>query len=138
MFVEQTKGGLLAARMKEVELRLREVTGFKIKVTETGGSKLQHLLPNTNPWAGGMCQRKECVTCGQEGEKKVDCFKRNLIYESSCTKYNPVEKDNKEAKKLEDTRDTPSIYVGESSRSIFEWSGSAETACLDRWGRLSG
>ena len=47
--VYQTRGGELANRLKAVEARLIDVTGFRIKVVENGGTKLQQLLPNTNP-----------------------------------------------------------------------------------------
>ena len=121
MFVEQTRGGLLAARLKEVEQRLVEMTGFHVKMVERGGVKLSELLPNSNPWAGGNCGRTGCVTCGQGGERLPDCFKRSILYESACVTCNPGgEMPEDKNGGLVDKRLEPSIYVGETSRSIFE------------------
>jgi hypothetical protein len=113
MFVEQTQGGLLAARLREAEQGLVGLTGFHIKMVERGGSKLSDLLPNSNPWAGGNCGREGCITCGQGGDRLPDCFKRSILYESACTPCNPggIKPGDKEGG-LEDKRLEPSIYVG--------------------------
>ena len=84
MFVEQTPGGRLAKLLQEAEDRLSEMTGFRIRITETSGSKLCHTLPNTNPWAGTVCGRSRCFPCSQGTEKIEDCKRRNILYESSC------------------------------------------------------
>ena len=121
MFVENTKGGELAKRLREVERRTQNMMGFKTKVVEGVGSKLRNLLPNSNPWKGAGCAREGCIPCAQPGEKKQDCRKRNIVYESRCMVCNPEgEKAKKVGKELEDKRETPSIYVGESSRSLHE------------------
>ena len=55
------------------------------------------------------------------GEIKQDCRRRNIIYESKCLLCNPVdEKGKKDGKELEDKGPFPSIYVGESGRSLHE------------------
>ena len=84
MFVEQTVGGVLAKRLKEVEDRLAAITGYRVRITETSGSQLCRILPNTNPWGQGDCERVECYTCSQSGERLEDCKKRNILYESVC------------------------------------------------------
>ena len=62
-----------------------------------------------------------CIPCGQPGEKKQDCRKRNIIYESRCVDCNPEKESNqKDGKELEDSRAFPSIYVGESGHSLHE------------------
>ena len=55
-------------------------------------------------------------------EVKIDCRKRNIIYEHVCELCNPEKRSTKrkKGKDLEYTRDKPSIYVGESSRSLAE------------------
>ena len=107
--------------MREAGARLEGVTGFRIKVQENGGTKLQQLLPNTNPWSGGVCGREDCVTCKQGGETKQDCYKRGVVYESSCNICNPEEGLKRTTGEgLADGREFPSIYVGESSRSLHE------------------
>ena len=120
LFVENTRGGELAKRLREVEKRTQRMTGFKTKIVEGVGSKLKNLLSNSNPWKGSPCGRI-CIPCGQPGEKKQDCRKRNIIYESKCIDCNPEkEKYQKDGKELEDSRAFPSIYVGESGRSLHE------------------
>ena len=77
-------------------------------------------MPNTNPWSGRHCSRKNCITCNQESESenKPDCFKRNLVYENVCLECHPGAV--KKGELLVSDIDVPSIYVGETSRSIFE------------------
>ena len=95
--------------------------GFRTKIVEGVGSKLKNLLPNSNPWKGTGCSREGCIPCAQPGDRKQDCRKRNIVYESKCVLCNPdVEKYQKDGKELEDKRETPSIYVGESGRSLHE------------------
>ena len=72
LFVENTRGGKLAKQLRETEQRVFKLVGVKTKIVEGGGSKLKHLLPNTNPWSGAPCGRG-CIPYGQEGEKKQDC-----------------------------------------------------------------
>jgi hypothetical protein len=74
-FIEQTPGRKLAAKMKEAEQRLVGMTGFRIKTVERVGTKLQQLLPNTNPWAG----REDCITCKQGGVRKQDFHGRVVV-----------------------------------------------------------
>ena len=117
MFIDQTVDGLLAKLLQEVEDRLARTTGYRIRMVELSGSKLCHLLPSTNPWSGQDCGREKCVTCGQGGERLVECKRRNILYESECTVCNPVDaRKEKEA----DLGKRQGVYVGESSRSIHE------------------
>ena len=67
----------------------------------------------------------ECAPCKQPDEIKLNCRKKNLIYESRCLKCNPDKKKEgnhfiRMDNELEEVRDLPSIYVGETSRSISE------------------
>jgi hypothetical protein len=96
----------------------------EVKIVEKAGDKLQHLLSNTNPWSGSACSRGDCVTCGQGGDRLPNCTQRNILYESSCLVCNPegswADKNKEGTDSLADSREQPSIYVGESSRSIYE------------------
>ena len=105
LFVAQTPGGVLASRLREAEAKLAQVTGWKVKVVEKGGTTLKQLLHKSNPWAGGYCGRENCLPC-KSGDAESDCFKRNILYESSCT----------QCKELGVER----VYVGESARSSWE------------------
>jgi hypothetical protein len=95
LFVDQTVGGELARRLQQVEDRLAGVTGYRVRISETSGSQLCRLLPSTNPWGYRDCSRQDCYTCGQEGEDKVDCKERNVIYESACVLCNGDKFDKK-------------------------------------------
>ena len=58
------------------------------------------------------------MTCTQESEFKVDCTRPSVLYENVCHECNPEAKMKAPLEKVR--QDVPSIYVGESSRSIFE------------------
>ena len=117
LFVDQTPGGKLAAQLRQKENELAQITGWKSKIVEKGGTSLQQLLVKSNPWEGGMCGRSGCVPC-QAGVEKSKCFKRNILYESSC---NICRREGLEE-----------VYVGESSRSGYERGGEHVRDCLTK------
>ena len=94
---------------------------IKVRVTEKGGTPLSSLLSNKDLWSGTECGRGSCRTCAQPGEKKEPCMQRNIVYESECSTCNPPGT-RKELDKLglAEKRDTPSLYVGETARSVAE------------------
>ena len=98
---------------------MEPLLGFKLKVVENAGTSLGQMLSNKNPWAGSKCGRPDCFPCKQQTEHVENCGIQNVVYESRCNVCNLEEKGKKE-KTLEDTRPLPSIYVGESSRSLKE------------------
>jgi hypothetical protein len=65
MFVPWTSKGNLVGRLKEEEERLAEQTKFKIKFQEEP-----------------ECGKKDCKTCKQDDERKVDCFASSEVYQS--------------------------------------------------------
>ena len=70
IFVQYTKGNTLAKRMREV--KLEEMTGYKMKIVERGGSKLEDILVRKNPWEGETCGRKLCFPCmTKEKDEKI-------------------------------------------------------------------
>ena len=83
LFIDQTVGGELARRLQQVEDRLADVSGYRIRISETSGTQLCRLLPSTNPWGNMDCSRKDCYLFNQD-ECKANCKKRNVIYESTC------------------------------------------------------
>ena len=89
-----------------------------MKVTERGGTKLGSLLSNKNLWSGMECGRQECRTCTQEGGKREDCVKRNILYESECERCADV--DEMTGESLKRQGQDASLFVGESARSLFE------------------
>ena len=118
LFLEQTPRGELAGKMREQLARLEPTLGFKIKVVERTGRSIQSMFSQTNLWGDTLCGREPCVTCYQEGEDKPDCTRVGVVYESICTKCNPSALKKGELRSQESA--APSLYVGESSRSIQE------------------
>ena len=113
LFVENTKGGELAKRLRNVERKTQNMMGFKTKIVEGVGSKLKNLLPNSNPWKGAGCAREGCIPCAQPGDRKQDCRKRNIVYERKCMICNPEGgKVQKVGKELEDKREPQHLCGG--------------------------
>ena len=121
LFVEHTPGGELAKRLREQLLRMETLMGFHIKVIERTGTKLKDLFSLTNVWGGMKCERGDCTTCNQECEDLPDCTRRSVVYESICARCNPEVKGTGPLRTPKEG--TPSIYVGESSRSLYERAG---------------
>ena len=63
LFVPFTVGSLLAKRLREAEEVLLVTTGYKLKIVERGGSKLEDILHKSDPCQGGDCERQECLLC---------------------------------------------------------------------------
>ena len=120
LFVDQSPGGELARRIKE-QLRTMEPTlGFKTKVVERTGQTLGSKFPLASLWDGSPCGRGDCVTCTQGLEEIPPCTRNSLLYENICLKCNPGAR-NRSKEEIELVRDDiPTIYVGETSRSIQE------------------
>ena len=93
--------------------------GFRVKVIERNGRSLGSKFPLNTLWAGAKCGRVECITCEQGGEEELPpCTKSNLVYENICTRCNPGATGKREQENLR--VDIPTVYIGETSRSIFE------------------
>ena len=58
------------------------------------------------------------MTCTQRGEDKQDCTRTSVVYESICSMCNPSSLAKGELREQES--EAPSLYVGETSRSIQE------------------
>ena len=106
--------------MREVVIRLAPMVGFTMRVTERGGTPLGSLLSNKNLWTGLECGRNECRTCKQSGDQKEDCVRRNILYESLCVQCEADMKKDEESPSLRMSGSRASLYVGETSRSLFE------------------
>ena len=118
LFVENTKEGRLAKNMREVVERIKHILGYTIKIVERAGTPLKLLFSLSRVGGGQDCGRTECPTCTQESrsEKLPLCTKRNVLYENICVLCNPGVGENK---KLNPPENPPSIYVGETSKSIL-------------------
>ena len=71
-----------------------------------------------------------CTTCTQEGEDLPDCTTRGIVYESICTKCNPGA--TRPGPLVTANKTVPSVYVGESSRSVYERAGEHWNAYKNR------
>ena len=118
LFVEQSPGGELATKMREVLKGMEQTLGFRVKVAERAGRPIGSMFPLTSLWEGAQCGRELCVTCNQEVEEMPPCSKKNLVYENICLQCNPGASKGGELETVKEG--APSIYIGETSRSIFE------------------
>ena len=119
LFVENTRNGELAAQLREVISRLSPLLGFSIKVVERAGGALKNQFPQSSLWDGTPCGRSKCITCNQGSEMIAPCTRRSLVYENICSTCNKGAGSKGEVKGGGNP-DLPSIYVGETSRSIQE------------------
>ena len=131
MFVPYTIGGELAKRLREAEAQLEGQTGYRIKIVERTGTKVEDLLHRSNPWQGQDCGRKECLLCKTKVKldrfKEQDCTKRCIVYETWCLTC-----EMREISRIEDEEEDEKVrrekirnfkrykYIGETSRSIYE------------------
>ena len=89
IFVPSTKGSLLLKSLKEDEERMSEITGFKIKYQEAGGSVLTNFFCK-DLGKGMHCGRPVCPPCTGVTAVRGNCRARNVTYESVCTLCNPT------------------------------------------------
>ena len=118
LFIEQTNQGELGKRLRELLTRITPILGFSIKIVERTGASLGSKFPQASLWDDQECGRSSCITCHQGGEKRVPCTRKSLVYENICVTCNPGARGKDEVKNNDP--DTPSIYVGETSRTIQE------------------
>ena len=123
VFVPSTRGSTLVRSLKEEEDRMEEITGFRIKFQEAGGSILANAF-NTNLGSGQPCGRTGCPPCEDSGGK-TDCKARNIVYESVCKLCNPEtsrEEADDDVAQPSGRKEHPreGVYIGESSRSLHE------------------
>ena len=118
LFVEQSPRGELASRLREALRKMEQTLGFKVKVVERTGRSLGSQFPLGSLWDGAKCGRKDCVTCEQEGEELPQCTRTNLVYENICVGCNPGALRKGELEQIRS--DVPTVYIGETSRSIYE------------------
>ena len=121
IFVEQTPGGELACRLKELLNRIEPMLGFSIKVVERTGRSIQSLFPLTNLWDGAPCGREEeCTTCYQGAEIIPKCTEQSVVYENVCAVCVKGARSKEELDLKDIDPEKPVVYVGETSRSIIE------------------
>ena len=132
IFIPFTMGSRLAKSLREAEEKLGSITGYRLKVVEKAGDKLEDILTKSNPWQGLDCGRRACLLCKtkQKTQKNLsqDCHTRNLVYQTWCIscqarEEEKIEKDHKgDAKKIREMKNKIKLhlYSGETSRSVYE------------------
>ena len=107
LFVPQTPQGELARCVREQVDTMAPSFGWKYRVVEKAGATLKSKLVKSNPWALDMCRQVDCNPCCMSS-KKIECKKRNLVYETECVKCR------------DDSQSSGFIYVGETASSSRE------------------
>ena len=137
-----TKAGILLNRFKERERIWSELTGFKVKYIEAGGTPLANMFDDES--GRPHCGRDNCPPCdGSEEGKRQNCRTRGILYQTSCLicknqkKASPLSSSPQGGRDQEKTfhqagyeADPTSsdinhtgrigVYIGESSRSLHE------------------
>ena len=77
VFIPSTRGGLLIKKMRENEEKLSQLTGFRVKYQEAGGTKLCNIF-STDTGKGFHCGREPCPPCdiAKEDKERVNCKAR--------------------------------------------------------------
>ena len=118
IFVDFTTDSGLAKMMRETLAKLETIIGCKVKTVERTGIPLTRQFPLTRLWDGIPCSREGCITCEQGGEEIYPCTRRSLTYKNICLRCHPGGGEKKE--KLDDKVEVPAVYIGETSRSLYE------------------
>ena len=104
MFVVHTPGDTLAKSLQKAEDKFVEKKpGGKVKMVSRGGSALQDILCDKNPWKKMGCGRQDCFICGSGNPG--GCQKEGSVYSITC----------QECK----SRGILASYWGEASRSGY-------------------
>ena len=113
LFVKQTPNGVLAKRLQKVENDISKLTGDRVKIVERGGTSVKKMLIKSNPWAGSLCGRENCLPC-MFGDGQQDCFSKGVVYDLTCTTCDD------EAKEINDINAPIYRYTGTTARSLHE------------------
>ena len=91
MFLDNTANAELIRRMQKVEEEIGEKSNWRVRMTEAAGTPLSILLTSNYPWGEDDCQREDCIPCSQGDERRTNCRRRNIMYESRCQECNKEE-----------------------------------------------
>ena len=118
LFCDFIKGRELVNSLRELMRRMERTLGFGIKVVERTGPTLRSQFPLSSLWEGTGCERTDCIICTQGAEMISNFTKSSILYENVCLTCNPGAKERRPL--VEVKNDVASLYIGESSRSIYE------------------
>ena len=86
IFIDRTDDGALAEEIRVAELEMASVTGYRVKVIEKNGCKLENILVRRDRYVGWDCRRSECQCCKVKParNRKDNCNKQSLVYTARC------------------------------------------------------
>ena len=123
MFVPFTRGSKLARLLRQNEEHLEKITGYRMKIVERSGTKLEDILTSSNPWIGEDCGREGCLLCYTKAvtgkNMKQSCTKRSVTYQTWCEECRKREEE-KNGEDGEEKIIPLHTYIGETSRSSYE------------------
>ena len=126
MTVERTTNGLLAKGLREKERELSQNSSFSVKIVEKPGSTLSNILITSHSIHN--CKRNNCNHCSSKETKrdfKKNCMRSNILYKVTCKRCKEEmeegwsEDEKKREEKKDDDDKTETLYIGESSKSMY-------------------
>ena len=130
IFVPYTEGSKLAKELRQLELSMELITGYRMKVVERTGINLERSLHKSNPWAGEECSRLNCLPCLTKSKtgKFTDqsCSKRSLVYQTWCESCRVRDTDRVGGEEVAggnvvDVKKVPLYtYIGATAKSMYE------------------
>ena len=126
MFVDRTNDEKLVEDLKAKEQELAHLVGFKTKIIEKNGLKLEQILVQRDPWKGWDCRRVDCVVCLQKPQHntKADCNRESTTYRATCIN---CKQNTPEQTVNEDESDVNiAEYIGETCKSLYVRGGKHE------------
>ena len=111
---------------------MQSMTGYRLKIVERSGLKLEDILHKADPWQGQDCNRERCFLCKTKSitgkNTTQDCSRRSLVYETWCMTCHEADLETAKIKAGDDEKIFKNLrdkikmhkYIGETSRSIYE------------------
>ena len=136
LFVPKTQDSGLARRLQEKEHMLSAITKERVRIVERGGKGVLQLLHTNDPFAGAPCGRDTCIPCNNsDKEKRENCDKRGILYETFCTRCRDLAK----LKKSRGEEANVFLYVGKSHLAMADrGAGHLEDTVRGMEGRYDG
>ena len=82
LFVDRTHNSVIVDRLRREEELLGKITGYKVKLIEKIGVKLEHMLVKRDPFEGWSCNWEDCICCKYKPQfnGNLNCNKQNVLY----------------------------------------------------------
>ena len=94
-------------------------TGYRVKIIEKNGMKLENLLVRRDPYSGWDCGRGDCNCCKVKptSNTKNNCNRMSVLYAARCE--NCREAASEEVEDDEGSLRPVGEYIGESGKSLY-------------------